>query len=77
MIYYIFVDLRCGGQACYKCGACRDWYLDCNTEDIVKRSDATCTCDHMFSHSLVPHPDHVGHKYYPLQNLICMCRDNY
>ncbi len=70
-------ELTCGGQACLKCGACRDWYLNRNNDDIMKRNDASCHCDYMFRHDLVTNPYHCNNEYYPLQNLICMCKDNY
>jgi len=71
-------ELSCGGQACYKCGACRDWHPTRNGDDVVKRKDASCNCNYMFCHELVRLPEHNGSEsYYPLHNLICMCRDNY
>ncbi len=72
-------ELSCGGQPCSICGACRDWYQRRNDDDIVKRHDASCNREYIYRHDLVRHPDsdYYNNEYYPLQSLICMCRDNY
>ena len=70
-------ELSCGGQPCRKCGACRDWYQRRNSDDVVKRDHASCNCDYMYHHQLVPNPDHCNNAYSPVYNLICTCRDNY
>ncbi len=72
-------ELSCGGQTCRKCGACRDWYQCQNSEDIVKHHNANCNREYMHHHDLVRHPnrDYCNDEYYPLQSLICVCRDNY
>ena len=71
-----YKELKCGGLACQKCGACRDWYQRRNSHAMIKRNDATCNCNYIFSHQLVPHPEQTQHSYYPRQ-VICTCRDNY
>lgn len=72
-------ELSCGGHPCRKCGACRDWYQSRNGNEILKRTDANCNCEYMYRHKLVQNrdPDHFNNQYYPRQNLICICRDNY
>ncbi|CAF0945403.1 unnamed protein product [Adineta steineri] len=69
-------QLSCGGEQCKKCGACRDWYQRRNSDDIIKRYNATCTCDYMFRHNLVRHPVRCDNGYYPIHSLICMCKEN-
>ncbi|CAF1191150.1 unnamed protein product [Adineta ricciae] len=69
-------QLSCGGEACEKCGACRDWYQQHNSHDVIKRYNASCTLDHMFRHKLVRHPVRSNQGYHPVHALICMCREN-
>lgn len=71
-------ELSCGGQACHKCGACRDWYQTRNSDEIIKRRDASCSCSYMFCHELVRLPEQErANDYFPQHNLVCMCKDNY
>jgi len=70
-------ELSCGGQVCRKCGACRDWYQIRNSDDIIKRQNASCSCNYMHCHELVRLPFNNENEYYPRHNLICMCKDNY
>ena len=70
-------ELSCGGQVCRQCGACRDWYQIRNSDDIIKRQNASCSCNYIHCHELVRLPFNNENEYYPRHNLICMCKDNY
>ncbi len=67
--------LICGGKACLKCGACRDWYFDSNKGSALKRDGAKCIHDNIFSHDLIRNPkDECS---YPIGRIICECEDNH
>jgi hypothetical protein len=66
--------LNCGGQACPKCGACRDWYFHRDNSGTLKRDKANCIHDNIFSHEPVHDPK--DENCYPIGRLVCECQDN-
>ena len=68
-------QLKCGGEACKECGACRDWYFDYDKGGIVKRNGTKCIHGSFFGHEPISNPD--DENCYPVGRLICECKDNH
>lgn len=67
--------LKCGGQVCNQCGACRDWYFHHDNGGLVKRVGAKCIQENVFGHDPISDPEDQNR--YPVGRLICECKDNH